>query len=232
MINKIINDKINIFKIMGNKWDNYIVKKEEVEKNIEKINELTRKYALIEFICLYLEFSLDENVFFSNKIIRVKVKKFNPKKGKVEDEFKIVRLTIEQFYTYYNALMNSLNIFYEKRLEERLKTLVGDDFDNIDNDESSLCPICEEKKVQICLPCCHFFCEQCIKTWVIKSETCPLCRFKLKNNKKNEEKDAPVGIEGIQRWSILSNNEEIQKEIKKNNFDIFLKLSNNLFYTK
>ncbi len=103
MINKIINDKINIFKIMGNKWDNYIVKKEEVEKNIEKINELTRKYALIEFICLYLEFSLDENVFFSNKIIRVKVKKFNPKKGKVEDEFKIVRLTIEQFYTYYNA---------------------------------------------------------------------------------------------------------------------------------
>ena len=217
---------------MGNKWDNYIVKKEEVEKNIERINELAKKYALIEFICLYLEFSLDESVFFSNKIIKVIVKKFNLKEGIIEDEFNIVRLTIEEFYTYYNALMNSLNIFYEKKLEERLKTLVEDDFGNIDNDESSLCPICEEKKVQISLPCFHFFCEQCIKTWVIKSDTCPLCRFKLKNNKENKEKGTSVDIEGIQRWSIFSNNEVIQQEIKKDNLDIFLKLTNNLFYTK
>jgi len=40
----------------------------------------------------------------------------------------------------------TVNEIDDKDLEERLKTLVGDDFDNIDNDESSLCPICEEKK--------------------------------------------------------------------------------------
>ena len=169
---------------MGSIWDKSIVKKEEVETNISKINDLTKKYTLIELTGVHLEFSIDENVFFSKKIIKVIIKAFNPREGKIEEKEKIVRLTIEEFYSYYNALMNSLSIFYESKLEEKLKTLGEDDFDNLGIDESSLCPICEEKKVELSLPCSHFFCEDCIKKWVIKSETCPLCRFKLKHSNK------------------------------------------------
>jgi hypothetical protein len=216
---------------MGSIWDKSIVKKEDVELNISKINDLTKKFTLIEFIGLYLEFSLDEDIFFSNKIIKVIVKKYNSHEGKIEVKEKIVRLTIEEFYSYFNALMNSLSIFYESKLEERLKTLGEEDFDNLGIDESSLCPICEEKKVELSLPCSHFFCEDCIKKWVIKSETCPLCRFKLKHSNK-EETETPAGIEGTNRWSIFINDENVKQEIKKDNIEIFLKLTNRFFSTQ
>ena len=217
---------------MGSIWNNYIVKKEDVEKNIEKINDLTKKNTLMDFIGLYLEFSIDETFSSSKKIIKVIVKKFNSKENKIENEENIVRLTIEEFYSYYNALMNSLNIFYEQKLVERFSTLGEKDFQTLGADESSFCPICEENKVEVSLPCSHFFCEDCIKSWVIKSETCPLCRFKLKYNKNNERNQIPAGIEGSQRWSIINNDEEMKQQIKKENIDIFLKLTNNLFYSK
>ena len=210
---------------MGNVWKNSIVKREEVEKSISKINEFTKTYTLMDLTGLYLTFSIDESVLFSNKIIKVIVYKFNSQKGIVVDQEKIVRLTIDEFYNYYNALMNSLSIFYETKLEMKLKDLGEKDFDN---DESSLCPICEERKVEISLPCSHFFCEQCIKQWVIKSESCPLCRCKLKHSQK-EEKETPAGIEGTDRWSLLSNDNNINQEIRKDSIDIFLKLTDLFF---
>jgi len=43
------------------------------------------------------------------------------------------------------------------------------------------CTICQEvfvKPVHL-LPCCHCFCEKCIKEWTRNSSTCPICRESL-----------------------------------------------------
>lgn len=93
-------------------------------------------------------------------------------------------------------------------------------------DDSSLCPICEENNVDISLPCSHFFCEKCIKTWVIKSETCPLCRIKLQYNKDNE---TPAGITGSNSWSVITQDEQIKQELKKESIEILLKLTDDFF---
>ena len=127
--------------------------------------------------------------------------------------------------------MNSVDYFYNQKLIKRIKTLGSKSFDNYGSDESSLCPICDENKVEVSLPCSHFFCEKCIKSWVIKSETCPLCRFKLKI-KKDNEKDVGAGIEGSQRWDIINNDEEFKNQIKEDNKDLLLKLTKDLFYKK
>ncbi len=215
---------------MGNVWDKSIVKKDEVEKNISKINEITKNFSLIELTGFFLVFSVSEKKM-SNKIIKVTVKKFNPNKGIVEDKKEKIRLTIDEFYSYYNALMNSLSSFYQTRFEEKLTAMKKEDVDNLGIDESSLCPICDERKVEISLPCSHFFCEKCINDWVIKSDTCPLCRFKLKY-KNNSKQGAPSDIEGIDKWSVLTNDDNTKQEIKKDNIDILLKLTRHFFGTK
>ena len=215
---------------MGNVWENSIVKKEDVEKNIENINYLTKKGAIMEFTGLYLDFSMDKDLFSHKKIIKVIIKKYDQEKG-IDSKKRSVRLTIEQFYSFYNALMNSVDYFYNQKLIKRIKTLGSKSFDNYGSDESSLCPICDENKVEVSLPCSHFFCEKCIKSWVIKSETCPLCRFKLKFKKDNEN-DVGAGIVGSQRWDIINNDEEFKNQIKEDNKDLLLKLTKDLFYKK
>jgi len=215
---------------MGNVWDNSIVKKEDVESNIEIINNLTKKGAIMEFTGLYLDFSMDKELFVHKKIIKVIIKKYDQKKG-IDSKKRSVRLTIEQFYSFYNALMNSVDNFYNKQLIKKLKTLGSKDFDNYGSNESSLCPICDENKVDVSLPCSHFFCEKCIKSWVIKSETCPLCRFKLKF-KKDNEKDVSAKIEGCKKWDIINNDDEFKNQMKEDNKDLLLKITKDLFYKK
>ena len=215
---------------MGNVWDNSIVKKEDVESNIEIINNLTKKGAIMEFTGLYLDFSMDKELFVHKKIIKIIIKKYDQKKG-IDSKKRSVRLTIEQFYSFYNALMNSVDNFYNKQLIKKLKTLGSKDFDNYGSNESSLCPICDENKVDVSLPCSHFFCEKCIKSWVIKSETCPLCRFKLKF-KKDNEKDVSAEIEGCKKWDIINNDDEFKNQMKEDNKDLLLKITKDLFYKK
>ena len=210
---------------MGSSW-NSTIEKEEVLEAIKKINEITKKYAVIEFICLYLEFSLDEDSV-SNKRIIVKVKPFNSKIQKIEEKEKIFKLTIDEFYNYYNSLMSSLSILFQQKLERTYSSLKEEERTSLGSEDSSFCPICEENKIEISLPCSHFFCEECIKAWVIKSETCPLCRLKLQYDKNNIE--TPAGIEGCGRWSLISKDEEMNQEMKKDSIDVFLKLTNELF---
>ena len=148
---------------MGNLWDNSLVEKEDVESKIKKINELTKNYAIMEFIGLYLEFSIKEDNAFSKKIIKVKVKKYDFKTQKVDDDYKTISLTLENFYNYYNALMNSLNDIIRKKVGERLSTMTEEEIENFGSDDSSLCPICEENQVDISLPCSHFFLRRLYK---------------------------------------------------------------------
>ena len=169
---------------------------------------------------------------WKKKIIKVIVKTFDPEKGIIENNKKIIHLTLDQFCNYYNALMNSLSIFCETELENKLNTLGEKGLKDLSSGESGMCPICEEEKVDVSLPCSHFFCEDCIKAWVIKSSTCPMCRYQLKRNTENEKKGRPAGIEGSNKWLILEDDDKIKQEIKKDNINRFLKLTNDYFINK
>ena len=87
---------------MGNVWDKSIVKKEEVQKNIEEANELVQKDPIMDFIGLYLDFSINEELP-GKKIIKANIRKYSSQEG-IDNRKGEARLTIEQFYSFYNAL--------------------------------------------------------------------------------------------------------------------------------
>ena len=76
-----------------------------------------------------------------------------------------------------------------------------------------------------------FFCEKCINNWIIKSETCPLCRIKLEKSTVTTPDSTPQII-GAERWSVLTKDENLDQEVKKDNVDVLLKLTNELFIKK
>jgi len=45
------------------------------------------------------------------------------------------------------------------------------------------CPICDENLSDVQTGCKHLFCEDCITTWLDKSNTCPYCREEIEYNK-------------------------------------------------
>ena len=39
------------------------------------------------------------------------------------------------------------------------------------------------------LPCEHLFCEDCLKPWLQKNSTCPICKYELKPHNENNEEE-------------------------------------------
>ena len=207
---------------MGNFWENSEIKREEVQKNIFQINEITKSLSFMKKMNLYLIFQLDDESPLnrkSRKIIKVKAYDYDKKKGIAQKRNKSLHITIENFYKYFNTLMNSKTAFLAAQINESFQK--GES--NLGEDESGFCPICSENKVNLSLPCSHFFCEKCIKSWLLKSDTCPLCRIQLKLNKK-----APSGVAGAQSWNIVD--ELDQEQMEKENMESLISLTKKLFY--
>ena len=40
----------------------------------------------------------------------------------------------------------------------------------------NLCGICFERPMQVVMQCKHAYCEECAKSWLNKSDECPMCR--------------------------------------------------------
>lgn len=80
--------------------------------------------------------------------------------------------------------------------------------------DKNICPIClvsnlDQNETHIRkTECGHQFCDQCIKTWLSKSKTCPLCRTKLegKTTTKYVFKDDPVLTSLINNLKDRTNN--------------------------
>ena len=207
---------------MGNFWENSELKREEVQKNIFQINEITKSLSFMKKMNLYLIFQLDDESALnrkSRKIIKVKVYDYDKKKNIAQKRNKSLHITIENFYKYFNMLMNSKSAFLAAQINESFQK--GES--NLGEDESGFCPICSDNKVNLSLPCSHFFCEKCITSWLLKSDTCPLCRIQLKLNKK-----APSGVAGAQSWNIVD--ELDQEQMEKENMESLISLTRKLFY--
>ena len=98
---------------------------------------------------------------------------------------------------YNNNVHENLNI---KRFNSQRKHKINDftqiTIENINKLEEGnrYCSICLEdfkirEKVAV-LPCIHFFHNNCIKNWIKKQNTCPICKFELtKENLYNKIKE-------------------------------------------
>ena len=208
-------------KYMGNFWKDSEMSRDEVLNNIYQINQISKTLAFMKELNIHLIFELDDQSSKrrkSRKIIKVTIYDYNHNNCMVQKRKKPLHITIDNFYKYFNIVMNSRSMFVANQLNESFQkgdTLLGED-------ESGICPICSENKVNLSLPCSHFFCENCIKTWLVKSESCPLCRLTLKINN-----NGPSGIAGAQTWNVLD--EFDQEELEKENMESLKSLTQKLF---
>lgn len=121
------------------------------------------------------------------------------------------------FYTSQQAKIDSLSVNETKISDFNFKTILNLKVKNKKNSENLkivkkddipedlLCPICYDDKIDEFreTSCGHKFCSICIKLWLSKSDTCPMCRIKInKDSDMIEIKDNPKITEKI---NILKN---------------------------
>ena len=209
---------------MGNFWDNSELKREDVEKNVLDINQITKSLIYMDKYKIHLKFELDDAPIqkMSKKIIKVHIYHYDVINKTIATKSNTLHITIENFYKYYNLLMNMRRVFLNEQMEKNINNLSTSQIKKLGEDESSICPICCENNVDMSLPCAHFFCEKCIKAWIGKNESCPLCRLILKLNNK-----CPSGVAGAQSWNIVDDID--QEELEKENMETLKLLTQKLF---
>ena len=212
---------------MGNFWENSDIKKEEVERNITEINQITKSLIYINKYKIHLKFELDDAPIqkMSKKVIKVHIYHYDVINKTIATKSNTLHITIEDFYKYYNLLMNLRRVFLNEQMEKNINNLSTSQIKKLGEDESSICPICCKNNVDMSLPCAHFFCEKCIKAWIGKNESCPLCRYKLTVNRKD-----PTGIKGGQSWNIIDDVD--QEQVDKENEESLQILTKKLFVEK
>jgi hypothetical protein len=199
---------------MGSFWENSQKTRNEVIEDINALNKITTSEPFILKTQSSLNFSLDDSSMFnrkSRKIIKCAItSNNNTKKNKTKN------IQIDDFYKFYDTTISSSQIF----LDEKLKLNKNINQENHKNDEitddgNDICPICENNKVSVMLDCYHFFCEDCIKTWLIKKKSnCPFCRLNVNNSEKNLNKE--------NQWDIVDDLNQSEYNRELNNKFIFL----------
>ena len=202
---------------MGSFWENSKKTRNEVIEDINSLNKITTSEPFILKTQSSLNFSLDDSSLFnrkSRKIIKCAITSNNNTK-KNKNKY----IQIEDFYKFYETTISSSQIFLDEKLKLN-KNINNNNKENEKNDEitddgNDICPICECNKVSVMLDCYHFFCEDCIKTWLIKKKSnCPFCRLNVNNSEKNLNKE--------NQWDIVDDLNQSEYNRELNNKFIFL----------
>lgn len=92
-------------------------------------------------------------------------------------EYKFVIIYIGMFATF-----SLCSYLHEKHAQHAIATRIGCWLNDVDNKQTSSlgeCSICLETTGASAiarLPCSHEFHVHCIKNWLVRSPTCPICR--------------------------------------------------------
>ena len=85
---------------------------------------------------------------------------------------------------------NNRNRNYGKHTINNFPEIVIEDINKLEEGNKK-CVICLEdfvsKEKVTALPCIHFFHTPCIKKWVLKENTCPICKFELTQENLNKK---------------------------------------------
>ena len=110
---------------MGNFWDNSEIKRDEVEKNIAEVNDITKSVLFMNKNKMFLFFKLEDTPIqkISKKIIKVEVHKYDDKSCMIENKKKSLFITIDNFYNYFNLLMNVRKVFLNERMKDNMDKL-------------------------------------------------------------------------------------------------------------
>ncbi|XP_018327573.1 E3 ubiquitin-protein ligase RNF181-like [Agrilus planipennis] len=77
------------------------------------------------------------------------------------------------------------------------------------NEEGKQCPVClkdyEKGSSAVKMPCDHLFHPECIKRWLTKTNSCPLCRHELPTDDENYEAYRKEKIRAKQRVNDIEN---------------------------
>lgn len=130
----------------------------------------------------------------------------------------------------FSKIIN-LKITLKKNIFDTVKTINPKNID-----KAILCPICYEEKIdEMKQPLCgHRFCTACLKLWLSKHDTCPMCRFnissantfEIKNDKALTEKINNLNTiitKSIKVWKITVDS-EIVKVIHEDSLQEYEKL--------
>ncbi len=198
---------------MGNVWEKSNKTREQVLQDIEKTNKITKTDIFKNFTGTKLKFELkDESLFKRNNskdIIELNIASYQNNRFLFN---KTVYLDLDDFYNFYESLINSTHFFFEKKRFTEKKN----------NSQDSVCPICNETKVDTMLNCCHFFCNDCIKTWLLKKKNyCPLCQYQVKIDKNKGEIES-------NDWDVIDNldENECNNEFKDRLKRVYNKITN------
>uniref|UniRef100_A0A8C9HAK0 RING-type E3 ubiquitin transferase n=1 Tax=Piliocolobus tephrosceles TaxID=591936 RepID=A0A8C9HAK0_9PRIM len=152
------------------------------------------------------------------------------------DIIHVVKTLISRFKSFqrYRELTKNIENKFIDATEEELK-------------EVGTCIICRDelKEGSKKLSCSHIFHVECLKSWFIQQQTCPICRTEIKPqtnkqtaNNNNNNANATTVKENEKKKTQQEKDEKDEKEKKKHPFTIqeiitkpnFLSSEENLFY--
>ncbi|XP_041366238.1 RING finger protein 141-like [Gigantopelta aegis] len=156
--------------------------------SVTELNEITNTFTdhrgkQLQF---HIKKGTDTSVFWK-ATVRVRCLKINTQNNKVESSR---ALNLHQYIVMYREIAEQVRCLASspsplgQTPEDITASTIFEKFDTERvgvNDENECC-ICMDRKSEIILTCSHEFCEICIDSWNVSHNTCPICRFKVKNS--------------------------------------------------
>ncbi|XP_069132504.1 RING finger protein 141-like [Argopecten irradians] len=159
-------------------------------QSVKDINELTTTFTdhKGKQLLFSVEAGTDTTIFWKHTI-RICCQKVNTRRNLIESS-RI--LNLRQYIEVYSEITDQVSSLSLASDQTDMPSPLAASSDisasiifeeaarKVDPEELECC-ICMENKSEIILACSHKFCESCIDQWNVSSQTCPICRAKVRS---------------------------------------------------